>query len=59
MSDTDYWPCWLNSQDCEVQDGVIVEEETDTKSEQFMNFEGLEHGMGGMTEDEEDEEARP
>ncbi|PLB43858.1 putative eukaryotic translation initiation factor subunit eIF2B-gamma [Aspergillus steynii IBT 23096] len=40
--------------DCEVQDGVVVGEETDAKNEQFMNFEGLEDGMGGMSgEDEE------
>ncbi|KAB8224155.1 nucleotide-diphospho-sugar transferase [Aspergillus novoparasiticus] len=34
--------------DCEVQDGVVVEEETDAKNEQFMSFEGL-------AEDDEDD----
>ncbi|THC87694.1 hypothetical protein EYZ11_012860 [Aspergillus tanneri] len=36
-----------DAQDCEVQDGVMVEEETDAKNEQFISFEGLD-------EDEED-----
>ncbi|KAF5862549.1 hypothetical protein ETB97_011546 [Aspergillus alliaceus] len=28
--------------DCEVQDGVVVEKDTDAKNEQFMSFEGLD-----------------
>ncbi|KAF7591123.1 hypothetical protein BBP40_001959 [Aspergillus hancockii] len=28
--------------DCEIQDGVVVEKETDAKNEQFMSFEGLD-----------------
>lgn len=28
--------------DCEVQDGNVVEEETDAKNEKFMIFEGLD-----------------
>lgn len=41
-------------QDCEVQDGVVVEEETDGKNEQFMSFEGLDDDEDGMDVDDED-----
>ncbi|KAI9041584.1 translation initiation factor eIF-2B gamma subunit family protein [Aspergillus affinis] len=43
--------------DCEVQDGVVVEEETDAKNEQFMNFDGLDADDMSVADDDYDDEA--
>ncbi|KAE8154827.1 nucleotide-diphospho-sugar transferase [Aspergillus avenaceus] len=41
--------------DCEIQDGVVVEKETDAKNEQFMSFEGFDEDDDDMdVEDDQD-----
>ena len=42
--------------DCEVQDGNKVPDETDSKGEKFMIFEGLEEDESGMEMDETESE---